>query len=296
MPKHQIYKVKKPPGPFGEMWLHYSHDTPSLIGLGFLVIMLFLAIFGPILTPYDASFVTGEYLVAPSWQDEGTPKYLLGTDELGRDIYTRLIYGLQIGLFSAILITFCSFVIGVSLGASAALLPQALKYTILRLSDIIVSIPSLLAAILIIATIGKGLTQVYLALLVVYVPLFIKTTFQSIKEEETKEYVLAAKANGANRSRLFFRSLLPNVAVPLIVQTSYSLANIMLDLAALGFLGMGAQAPTPEWGTMIYEAKDLLFTSPWQILIPGLALGISLFTIHMIGSGIRKALNHQVDI
>jgi len=294
MPKNQVYKTIKAPGPFTELWKNFRRDIPSMFGFGSLMIMLSLALLGQFITPYEPTYISGPPLIAPSWEDAGTPKYLLGTDQLGRDLYTRLIYGLQIGLFSALTITLLSFVIGVSIGTFSALLPGYLKHTVLRVADLLISVPSLLVAILIIATIGPRLLHVYIALIIVYVPLFIKVTHEAIKSEETKDYVLAAKANGASTTRLFLKSLLPNIASPLIIQTTFSLANTMLDIAALGFLGLGAQAPTPEWGAMINQAKDLIFTSPWQILLPGLALGFSLFTIHMVGSGLRKALGVQI--
>ncbi len=294
MGKSQVYRTFKAPGPFAELWKNFRRDVPSMFGFGSLVIMLALALLGQFITPYEPSFISGDPLIPPSWDEAGTPKYLLGTDQLGRDLYTRLIYGLQIGLFSAITITLLSFGMGVFIGATATLLPPYLRLLILRTSDLIIAVPSLLVAILIIATIGPRLLHVYIALILVYVPLFIKITHEAIKNEENKDYVLAAKANGASTGRLFMKSLLPNIAAPLIIQTTFSLANTMLDIAALGFLGLGAQAPTPEWGSMINQSKDLIFTAPWQILMPGLALGFSLFTIHMVGSGLRKALGVNI--
>ena len=221
-------------------------------------------------------------------------EFLLGTDQVGRDILSRLLYGARYSLFIGIVVVTLSLVSGIILGLIAGYFRGWIDTVIMRLMDIILAFPSLLLALVLVAVLGPGLTNAMIAIALVYQPHFVRLTRASVMSEKTSDYVVSARVAGAGPIRLMTRTILPNCLAPLIVQATLSFSTAVLDAAALGFLGMGAQPPTPEWGTMLAEAREFILRAWWVVTLPGLAILITVLAINLIGDGLRDALDPKL--
>jgi len=233
-------------------------------------------------------------LVPPVWQDGGRWEFLLGTDAVGRDILSRLLFGARYSLFIGIVVTAIALVVGILVGVVAGYFRGWVDTVIMRLMDIILAFPSLLLALTLVAVLGPGLDNAMIAIALVYQPHFVRLTRAAVMSEKTRDYVVAARVAGAGPLRLMFRTILPNCMAPLIVQATLSFSNAILDAAALGFLGMGAQPPTPEWGTMLAEAREFILRAWWVVTLPGLAILITVLAINVMGDGLRDALDPKM--
>ncbi len=219
---------------------------------------------------------------------------MLGTDPVGRDILSRLIYGSQYSLFIGVFVTTLSLTTGIAIGVIAGYYGGWLDTAIMRLMDIILAFPSLLLALVLVAILGPGLTNGMIAIALVLQPHFVRLTRAAVMSEKTRDYVTAARLAGASPLRLMFKTILPNCMAPLIVQATLSFSNAILDAAALGFLGMGAQPPAPEWGTMLAEAREFILRAWWVVTFPGLAILITVLAINLMGDGLRDALDPKL--
>lgn len=229
-------------------------------------------------------------LLPPSWDPSGTVEHFLGTDDLGRDIFSRLLHGAHLTFGMAILIVVTALITGFIIGSLSGMM-RGLKSSILgHLLDALLSIPSLLMAILVVAVMGPGLDNVFWAVGIALTPQFVRSIHQSVHEELQKEYVTAARLDGANSMQIFWYVIMPNVWEVVIIQTTLAISAAILDIAALGFLSLGAQAPSPEWGAMVAQGVDNLLTAPWTVTIPGLAILFSVLAINLVGDGLRSAL------
>ncbi|GLS84204.1 ABC transporter permease subunit [Paraferrimonas haliotis] len=277
--------------PSRQVWRHFSANPFSVLGLWGLIIILLLMILGPWIAPYLPEAQNLENpLLPPSWHATGEVRYFLGTDDLGRDMLSRLLYGAYLTFGSALLIVAITLTLGFVIGAISGTL-TGLKSSILgHLLDSLLSIPSLLLAILFVAVLGPGLTHVLWAVGLALLPQFVHTIHNAIHDEMQKEYVTAAKLDGANRFQIFWFVVMPNVWDTLIVQTTLSVSVATLDIAALGFLGLGAQSPTSEWGALVAQNLDNLLVAPWTITIPGFAILFTVLVINLVGDGLRSAL------
>ena len=233
-------------------------------------------------------------LVPPFWQEGGSAAFLLGTDAVGRDILSRLIYGTRYSLFIGVIVTTIALVGGIVIGVVAGYFRGWVDTVIMRLMDIILAFPSLLLALVLVAVLGPGLTNAMIAIALVFQPHFVRLTRAAVMAEKNRDYVVAAKVAGAGPLRLMFKTILPNCMAPLIVQATLSFSNAILDAAALGFLGMGAQPPTPEWGTMLAEAREFILRAWWVVTLPGLAILITVLAINLMGDGLRDALDPKL--
>ena len=220
--------------------------------------------------------------------------YALGTDAVGRDILSRLIYGARYSLFIGVFVVTISVSTGIVIGMIAGYMRGFVDTVIMRLMDIILAFPSLLLALVLVAVLGPGLTNAMIAIALVLQPHFVRLTRASVMAEKEREYVTAARVAGAGPLRLMFRTILPNCLGPLIVQATLSFSNAILDAAALGFLGMGAQPPTPEWGTMLAEAQEFVLRAWWVVTFPGLAILVTVLAINLIGDGLRDAIDPKM--
>jgi dipeptide transport system permease protein len=232
--------------------------------------------------------------VPPFWQEGGSTAFLLGTDAVGRDILSRLIYGTRYSLFIGVIVTTIALVGGIALGLVAGYFRGWIDTVIMRLMDIILAFPSLLLALVLVAVLGPGLTNAMIAIALVFQPHFVRLTRAAVMTEKNRDYVVAAKVAGAGPLRLMFSTILPNCMAPLIVQATLSFSNAILDAAALGFLGMGAQPPTPEWGTMLAEAREFILRAWWVVTLPGLAILVTVLAINLMGDGLRDALDPKL--
>ena len=278
-----------------EFWYYFSENRGAVIGLYFFLFLVFLAVFAPLIAPHAPNAQYRDaVLVPPFWQEGGSASFLLGTDAVGRDILSRLIYGTRYSLFIGVIVTVIALVGGIVIGVFAGYFRGWVDTVIMRLMDIILAFPSLLLALVLVAVLGPGLTNAMIAIALVFQPHFVRLTRAAVMAEKNRDYVVAAKVAGAGPLRLMFSTILPNCMAPLIVQATLSFSNAILDAAALGFLGMGAQPPTPEWGTMLAEAREFILRAWWVVTLPGLAILVTVLAINLMGDGLRDALDPKL--
>lgn len=283
------------PSPLGEFWTAFRRNKGALGGLIFMLVLIACAVFAPALAPYNPTEQFRDFLLTPpAWQDDGTSQFLLGTDELGRDMLSRLIHGARLSLLIGLASVVFSLVPGILLGLLAGFSPTRLGPFIMRLMDIMLALPSLLLAVAIVAILGPGLINTIFAIAIVSLPSYVRLTRAAVMTELNRDYVTASKLAGAGTLRLMFISVLPNCMAPLIVQATLSFSSAILDAAALGFLGLGVQPPTPEWGTMLASARDYIERAWWVVSLPGLAILLSVLAINLFGDGLRDALDPKL--
>lgn len=278
-----------------DFWFYFSQNRGAVIGLFVFLFIVFIAVFAPLIAPHDPiEQYRDALLVPPVWQEGGRAGFLLGTDAVGRDMLSRLIYGTQYSLFIGIVVVSISLFGGVFVGLLAGYFGGWVDSVIMRVMDVILAVPSLLLALVLVAILGPGLTNAMISIAIVYQPHFARLTRAAVMGELRRDYVSAARVAGAGDLRLMFRTILPNCLAPLIVQATLSFSSAVLDSAALGFLNMGAQPPTPEWGTMLAEAREFMSRAPWVVTFPGLAILISVLAINLMGDGLRDALDPKL--
>jgi len=284
-----------PPHPLREFWGYFSANPGAVGGLAVILFVLLLALFAPWIAPHSPILTHDDaFLRPPFWQEGGSLLYPLGTDAIGRDILSRLIYGTRLSLLIGIIVVALSLVFGVLLGLIAGFSRGLVEIAIMRLMDIVLTLPSLLLAIVIVAILGPGLANAMIAVAIVVLPHYVRLTRAAVISELAKDYVTASKVSGAGRLRLMFTAVLPNCTAPLIVQASLGFSAAILDAAALGFLGLGAQPPQPEWGTMLADARELLLRAWWTVTFPGLMILITVLAFNLLGDGLRDALDPKL--
>jgi len=281
--------------PIREFWHYFRENRGAVIGLYVFMALVALAVFAPLIAPHDPTAQARDaLLVPPVWQDGGQWSYLLGTDAIGRDILSRLLFGARFSLFIGVVVVMIALTGGVIVGLWAGFYGGWVDSVIMRIMDVILAFPSLLLALVLVAILGPGLLNAMIAIALVLQPHFARLTRAAVMAEKNREYVMAARVAGASKTRLMFRTILPNCLGPLIVQATLSFSNAILDAAALGFLGMGAQPPTPEWGTMLAEAREFILRAWWVVTLPGLAILITVLAINLMGDGLRDAFDPKM--
>jgi dipeptide transport system permease protein len=284
-----------PPGQLRSFWHSFRENRGAVIGLAVVGFVVFIAIFANFLAPYDPlEQYRGFTRLPPIWVKGGNWAFPLGTDPLGRDMLSRILYGSRISLFIGLSVMFVSAVLGVLLGLLAAFWGGIVDVIIIRVMDLILAIPSLVLAILIIAVIGPNLTNTIVAVTIVGLPFYVRLVRASAISELTRDYVTAAKVAGVGPLRLMLSTVLPNCLAPLIVQAALGISDAILAAAGLGFLGLGAQPPLPEWGSMLADSKDLITSHPWVMALPGIAILITVLAINLMGDGLRDALDPRL--
>ncbi|GAA4184936.1 ABC transporter permease subunit [Shinella granuli] len=284
-----------PPSGLSEFWFYFSRNKGAVIGLFVFMVILFVAVFAPFVAPHSPSSQNRELLLLPPvFQQGGMWGHILGTDAVGRDILSRLIYGARFSLFIGLVVVTLSVVSGVLIGLVAGYFRGKVDTFIMRIMDIILAFPSLLLALVLVAVLGPGLLNAMIAISLVNQPHFVRLTRAAVMTEKSKDYVVGSKVAGAGTLRLMFLTILPNCLAPLIVQATLAFSAAILDAAALGFLGMGAQPPTPEWGTMLAEAREFIQRAWWVVTFPGLAILITVLAINLMGDGLRDALDPKL--
>jgi len=264
--------------PFLDQLSQLWRNKTAIAGMAIVSFFVLVAIFAPQLSPYNPNETSlYDQLKPPVWHENGSTKNILGTDDLGRDILSRLIYGARVSLLVSVFSVGLAFVMGTLLGCLAGYYKGKLDSVIMRIMDIILAFPYLLLAI--------GIT---------YIPRFARIVRGSVLEECGKDYVTAARSIGARDFRIIFLAILPNCLGPLIVQTTLSFASAILDAAALSFLGLGAQPPTPEWGAMIARSRALILRASWVMTFPGIAILLAVLGFNLFGDGLRDALDPRL--
>lgn len=284
-----------PPGPIVEFWQHFRVNRGAVLGLVVIVGLIVIALFAPFLAPHSpAEQFRDALLQPPPWAGGEDWRFLLGTDNVGRDILSRLIYGARVSLLVGCMVVTLSLAVGVVLGLTAGYFGGIVETLTMRLMDILLVLPSLLLAIAIVAILGPGLGNAMIAIAVVVLPHYVRLTRAAVISERSRDYVIASRVAGAGTLRQMFVNILPNCMAPLIVQATLGFSSAILDAAALGFLGLGAQPPTPEWGTMLADARQFIQRAWWVVTFPGLAILITVLAFNLMGDGLRDALDPRL--
>jgi dipeptide transport system permease protein len=283
------------PSPFSEFWQSFRANRGALIALIYFACLVVAAVLAAVLAPHSPiEQYRDALLTPPAWLEGGNWRFVLGTDELGRDILSRLMHGAQLSLMIGLVSVLLSLLPGIVLGLIAAFYPGKIGDAIMRLMDIMLALPSLLLAVAIVAVLGPGLTNTMLAIAIVSLPSYVRLARASAMTELNKDYVIASRLAGASQLRLMFNTVLPNCMAPLIVQATLGFSAAILDAAALGFLGLGAQPPLPEWGTMLAAARDYIESAWWVVTMPGLTILITVVALNLMGDGLRDALDPKL--
>lgn len=282
--------------PARQFWNSFSENKGAVMGLAILTVIGLCAIFAEFLAPHSPYEQFRDAVRAPPvWEAGGSWKFILGTDGLGRDMLSRLIFGARVSLFIGLTVMCVSFVIGAILGLTAAFSSPLVDTIITRMMDLLMAVPGLVLAILIVAVLGPNLTNTIIAVTVVFLPRYVRLVRASALGEMNKDYVTAAKVIGVGKLRLMYRTVLPNCLAPLIVQSALGVSEAILEAAALGFLGLGAQPPVPEWGAMLADARAFIRSNPWIVTLPGLAILVTVVSINLMGDGLRDALDPKMQ-
>ena len=278
-----------------EFWFYFSRNRGALMGLVVFLLLVAMALLADVLAPHDPTQQFRDaLLLPPAWSEGGRADYLLGTDAVGRDMLSRLIHGARYSLFIGVVVVAIALFGGVVLGLAAGFFGRWVDVAVMRVMDVILAFPSLLLALVLVAVLGPGLINAMIAIAIVYQPHFARLARAAVMGEMQREYVTAVRMAGAGNLRLMFRTILPNCLAPLIVQATLSFSSAVLDAAALGFLGMGAQPPASEWGTMLAEAREFILRAWWVVTFPGLAILVSVLAINLMGDGLRDALDPKL--
>ena len=285
----------KRPGPFSEFWRYFKENRGAVIGLWVFAAFVAVAVLADLIAPHDPILQYRDHLLQPPfWMEGGSWEFPLGTDAVGRDMLSRLLHGARFSFYVGVVVVAFAASGGIVIGLLAGFAPKWLDTLIMRGMDIILAFPSLLLALVLVAILGPSLTNAMIAIAIVLQPHYVRLTRASALSERTKDYVTAARVAGASKLRLMFITVLPNCLSPIIVQGALSFSTAILDAAALGFLGMGAQPPTPEWGTMLAEAREFILRAWWVVTFPGLAILVTVLAINLMGDGLRDALDPKL--
>ncbi len=273
----------------------FSDHRGAVLALAVLALIGLAVLLAPWLAPHDpVQQYRDALLTPPVWDAGGQARFPLGTDELGRDILSRLLWGGRISLGIGLASVLLSLLPGVVLGLLAAFHPRWLAPAVMRVMDVMLALPGLLLAICVITVLGPGAINTVLAIAIGALPGYVRLTRAAALGELPKDYVTASRLAGAGNARLMFNAVLPNCMAPLLVNATLSFSSSILEVAGLGFLGLGVQAPTPEWGTMLSAARDYLVRAPWVVMLPGLVILVTVLCVNLLGDGLRDALDPKL--
>ena len=273
----------------------FLKNRTGLAGLIIIAIFTFAALLAPVISPHNpVENALYDQLKPPVWKSGGATKNLLGTDDMGRDILSRLIYGARVSLTLGVVSVGIALIFGSMLGALAGYYKGWPDNLIMRFMDIILAFPHILLAIVIVAYLGPGLRNAMMAIGIINIPRFARIVRASVMEEYEKDYVTAARALGAGNRRIIFNAIFPNCLAPIIVQASLGFGAAILDAAGLSFLGLGAQPPIPEWGAMIAQGRAMILRAWWVMTFPGIAILLGVLGFNLFGDGLRDALDPRL--
>lgn len=292
---NNVIKDIQQPNQFKEFVTAFSYNKGAVLGFLVLVGMVIAAAVAPAIAPHSPlELFTGNEQLPPMFMEVGDARFILGTDDAGRDTLSRILYGARYSLFIGISATTLAMIGGISLGLSAAYWPKVWGKGVMLVNDILMSYPGLLLAIIIAAILGPNMINTIITIALVCVPPFIRLTRATAMVELKKEYYTASKIMGASTPRLLFLTILPNCMAPLIVQATMIFSNAILEAGAIGFLGFGVQPPDPEWGAMLGTARQYIQSNVWLAIWPGLAIFLAALSINMVGDGLRDALDPKL--
>lgn len=275
---------------FKEIWRRLKKNKSAMIGLVIISIIIFLAIFASLITPYEvATSQNVRIKLQPPSAD-----HWFGTDSYGRDIFARCIHGARVSLGIGLLATFVSLIVGGTLGSIAAFYGGTIENIIMRLIDVLVSVPTILLALAVVSALGSSIPNLIIAITLTRIASFVRIVRSAVLPVVSEEYIEAAYASGTRDFRIIRKHIIPNAMGPIMVQTTMSVAMIILQTASLSFLGLGINPPTPEWGAIISEGREFLRTAPHVMLFPGLFIIFSALSLNLFGDGLRDALDPRL--
>lgn len=285
-------KRKRNHGFAQDAWKLFRKNKAAMAGLVVLAVFVFFAVFADLIVPYEKALAQNaqERLMAPCAQ------HWLGTDEFGRDMFARIIHGSRRSLSLGVGTTAVSLFFGGIIGACCGLYGSRFDSIVMRLCDILSSVPGLLFALAVVAALGSSMSNLLIAVTIVSLPGFIRIVRSVILSIVEQEYIMAARACDSSNFTIITRHILPNAMGPIIVQASMSVASMMLTAAGLSFIGMGVQPPTPEWGVMLSTARTYMSTAPYLLLFPGIAIALSALALNLVGDGLRDALDPRLKM
>ncbi len=271
---------------FKEMWSILKSNKAALVGLFIVGFLCFLAIFGRLIMPYDPNNSDlSQSFVTPN------SEHWFGTDQLGRDIFSRILYGARISLVVGVTSVAFSLSIGIIVGSISGYCGHKIDGFIMRIMDIMLAIPSILLAITLMASLGKGLDKAVLAIGIVSVPEYARIVRGCVLSVKENDYIQAARVIGNKNSRIIFKHILPNILASIVVRATLGISTAVLETAALGFLGLGVQPPVAEWGDMLGRSRAFIFTAPYTLVFPGIAITITVLAFNLLGDGLRDAID-----
>ena len=273
------------------IWHRLRRNRLAMLGLALMSTILLLAVFADVIADYDTEVIgmnMMERLQTPS------AKHWFGTDGYGRDVFARIIHGSRLSLSLSILSMLIAVAIGSMIGAISGYFGGRVDDVLMRLMDMLLAIPPMLMSISIVAALGRSMANLMLALALAYMPVFARVIRSSILSVKDQEFVEAARACGTSDARIILRHIIPNAVGPIIVQATLAMGSSILTISSLSFMGMGIQPPQPEWGTMLYEGRDLIRTSPYLVIFPGAAIAVSVLSLNLLGDGLRDALDPRL--
>jgi peptide/nickel transport system permease protein len=275
--------------PWKEALQSFGKNKLAVAGLGIVVFFIIIAILAPVISPYSyKEQVLSDRMLAPS------SEHWFGTDDFGRDIFSRILYGSRISLWVGFFSVLGSVVFGTMLGIIAGYYGRWVDAIISRIFDIMLAFPSILLAIAVVAILGPSLKNALIAIAVINIPNFGRLVRSKVLSVKQEEYIMAARAVGMRDTRILISHILPNSISPVIVQATLAIATAIIEAAALGFLGMGAQAPTPEWGKMLADSKNYITQAPWTLFFPGIAIMLTVLGFNLMGDGLRDILDPKM--
>ena len=273
------------------IWHRLRRNRLAMLGLALMSAILLLAVFADVIADYDTKVVgmnMAERLQTPS------AKHWFGTDGYGRDVFACIIHGSRLSLSLSIISMLIAVAVGSMIGAISGYFGGRVDDVLMRLMDMLLAIPPMLMSISIVAALGRSMANLMLALALAYMPVFARVIRSSILSVKDQEFVEAARACGTSDARIILRHIIPNAVGPIIVQATLAMGSSILTISSLSFMGMGIQPPQPEWGTMLYEGRDLIRTSPYLVIFPGAAIAVSVLSLNLLGDGLRDALDPRL--
>ena len=273
------------------IWHRLRRNRLAMLGLALMSAILLLAVFADVIADYDTKVVgmnMVERLQTPS------AKHWFGTDGYGRDVFARIIHGSRLSLSLSIISMLIAVAVGSMIGAISGYFGGRVDDVLMRLMDMLLAIPPMLMSISIVAALGRSMANLMLALALAYMPVFARVIRSSILSVKDQEFVEAARACGTSDARIILRHIIPNAVGPIIVQATLAMGSSILTISSLSFMGLGIQPPQPEWGTMLYEGRDLIRTSPYLVIFPGAAIAVSVLSLNLLGDGLRDALDPRL--
>ena len=273
------------------VWHRLKKNKLAMLGLIILCVMIGLAVFADFIADYDTVVIgqdMSQRLLTPSLE------HLCGTDQFGRDVFARIIHGGRLSLSLSIISMSIAVAIGAFIGAVAGYYGGRVDDVLMRLMDILLAIPPMLMSISIVAALGQSMVNLLIALAIAYIPVFARVIRSTILSIKGQEFVEAARACGTSNARIILRHIIPNAIGPIIVEATLTMGAAILVISSLSFMGLGIEPPAPEWGTMLYEGREVIRSSPYLVIFPGIAIALSLMSLNLLGDGLRDALDPRL--